>query len=133
MATQSNKTLHWGLWVLQLLLAAAFLMAGGMKVATPAAELAAQGMHEPIAILRIAGTSEVLGALGLVLPAALRIKPKLTGVAAAALTLVMVLAVLTHVFAGDIGGAVPALVLGALSAFVAWGRLIKAPIAPKGA
>ncbi len=130
MAT-SSQTLHRGLWAAQVALAAAFFMAGGMKVATPAVELADQRVGQPIAILRIAGLSEVVGAVGLVLPAALRIKPRLTGVAAAALSLVMVLAVLTHVMGDDIVGAIPAVVLGALSAFVAWGRLVKEPIQPK--
>jgi putative oxidoreductase len=129
----SNKNLHRGLWVAQLLAAAAFFMAGSFKTFTPGAELAAAGMAQPLAILRIAGISEVLGALGLVLPAGLRIAPRLTPIAAAALTLVMVLAVLAHIFAGDVAGAVPALVLGLLSAFIAWGRFSKAPIAPKGA
>ncbi len=129
----SNKNLHRGLWVAQLLAAAAFFMSGSFKTFTPGAELAAAGMTPPLAILRIAGISEVLGALGLVLPAGLRIAPRLTPIAAAALTLVMVLAVLTHIFAGDVAGSVPALVLGLLSAFIAWGRFSKAPIAPKGA
>lgn len=62
---------------------------------------------------------------------ALRVSPRLTPLAAAALTLVMVLAILTRVFAGDFGGAVPSSVLGALSAFIAWGRFTKEPIAPK--
>jgi len=129
----SNKNLHRGLWVAQLLGAAAFFMAGSFKTFSPGAELAAAGMAEPLAILRIAGISEVLGAAGLVLPAGLRIAPRLTPIAASALTLVMVLAVLTHVLAGDFGGTVPSLVLGGLSAFIAWGRFTRAPIAPKAA
>ncbi|MGH1342323.1 MAG: DoxX family protein [Nannocystales bacterium] len=129
--TTSNKNLHRGLWVAQLLGAAAFFMAGSFKAFSPGAELAAAGMAEPLAILRIAGFSEVLGAVGLILPAGLRIAPRLTPLAAAALTLVMVLAALTHIFSGDIAGTVPSIVLGALSAFIAWGRFTRAPIAPK--
>jgi len=127
----TNKNLHRGLWVAQVLAAAAFFMAGSFKTFTPGAELAAAGMSEPLMVLRTAGISELLGAVGLILPAALRIRPRLTPIAAAALTLVMVLAVLTHLLMGDIGGAVPALVLGGLTTFIAWGRFTKAPIAPK--
>ncbi len=129
----SNKTLHRGLWVAQLLGAAAFFMAGSFKAFSPGAELAAAGMAEPLAILRLAGISELLGAAGLVLPAGLRIAPRLTPLAASGLTLVMVLAALTHLVSGDFGGMVPSLVLGGLSAFIAWGRLVKVPIAPKAA
>ncbi len=129
----SNKTLHRGLWVAQLLGAAAFFMAGSFKTFTPGAELAAAGMAEPVALLRIAGISELLGAAGLLLPAGLRIAPRLTPIAASALTLVMVLAALTHILAGDFGGMVPSLILGGVTAFIAWGRFKKAPIAPRSA
>lgn len=128
---QTNKNFHRGLWVAQLLAAAAFLMAGSMKAFTPGEELIAAGMAEPIGLLRVAGFSELAGALGLVLPAGLRIKPLLTPLAAALLTLVMVLAMITHLFAGDFAGIVPPMVLGSLTAFIAWGRLTKAPIAAK--
>ncbi len=126
--TSGNKTLHRGLWVAQILGAAAFLMAGTFKTFTPGAELAAAGMAEPLAVLRVAGVSELAGAVGLLLPAGLRIKPWLTPLAAAALTVVMVLAFFTHVLAGDFGGAVPSVALGGLTAFIAWGRAKKAPI-----
>ncbi|MBV1859963.1 MAG: DoxX family protein [Nannocystaceae bacterium] len=127
----THKNLHRGLWAAQLLTAAAFFMGGAFKTFTPGAELAAAGMAAPLTVLRIAGISELLGAAGLLLPAGLRIAPRLTPIAAAALTLVMVLAFLTHALAGDFGGAVPSVVLGAITAFIAWGRSTKAPIAPK--
>jgi hypothetical protein len=83
-------------------------------------------------LVRFIGLSEVLGAVGLVLPAALRIQPRLTGFAGVGLLVVMVLAAGFHVVQGDAAHMAPAVVLGALSAFVAWGRLVKAPIAPRG-
>lgn len=131
-----NKKLNVGLWVVQVLLAFAFLGAGFMKMTKPADELIAAGMtwinSTGVPMLRFIGTSEFLGGLGLILPAALRIMPKLTGIAAALLVVVMVLAVGTHVMMGDLDHAPPSIVLGALSAFVAWGRLKAAPIAPRG-
>lgn len=136
MTTQTSsgsKGMHIGLWVLQCLLAVAFLMAGSFKLLTPPADLIEAGMTHPLGLLRFAGLSEVLGALGLILPAATRIKPVLTPIAAAALTLVMVLAMGSHVIVGDIAGAVPSIVLGVLAAIVAWGRTKRVPIAPRGA
>jgi hypothetical protein len=73
--------------------------------------------------VRFIGLSEVFGALGLILPAATRIKPVLTGLAALGLTLVMVLAVGVHVVRGEGYVLALPLLLGVLAAFVAWGRL----------
>ncbi len=130
-----NKKLNVALWVVQVLLAFAFIGAGLMKATKPPEELIAQGMtwinSTGVPLLRFIGVSEFLGGVGLILPAALRIMPKLTGIAAAMLTLVMVLAVATHVMESDLAHTPPSLVLGALSAFVAWGRLKAAPIAAR--
>jgi hypothetical protein len=129
-----NRALHFALWGVQILLALAFGMAGVMKATTPIAELAknVSWAAELPSLVRFIGTSEFLGAVGLILPSALRIMPKLSGIAGAALTLVMVLAVGYHVMQHDpFSKLVPSLVLGALSAFVAWGRLAGAPIAPR--
>ena len=77
------------------------------------------------------GASELLGAIGLILPAALRIVPKLTGFAGAALALVMVLAAGEHILAGEFSHVPVNVVLGGIAAFVAWGRLAAAPIEPR--
>ena len=116
------------LWVVQGLLAAVFLMVGGFKLMTPADAFEAQGMTIAPIWLRIAGVSEVLGALGLVLPSAFRIAPILTPVAASLLALVVVLAAVMHVMLGEMGAIGMPLVLAALCAFVAWGRFTRAPI-----
>ena len=125
------------LWSLQALLALAFLGAGLAKLTQPMDALLASGMtfveHMPEGLVRFIGVSEVAGALGLVLPAATRIQPRLTPIAAGALALVMVLAVLTHVALGEWAALGAPIVLGGLAAFVAWGRWVKAPIAPRGA
>jgi|GEM_PF-5295153 len=56
-AESQSTALHATLWVAQALLAAAFLAAGGFKLATPADEFVAQGMTVPTFLLRIAGVS----------------------------------------------------------------------------
>jgi len=131
---QPPKALHVALWVTQVLLAAAFIMAGVMKSTTPLAELAAKLSwltEVPAPRVRCIGLSELAGGLGLLLPAVTRIRPGLTALAGAGLTLVMVLAVLFHLSRGEVPGAIPSVLLGGLSAFVAWGRFRAAPIAPR--
>jgi putative oxidoreductase len=128
------KAWNISLWVVQVLLAFAFGMAGVMKTTTPIAELAAKMVWPgvvPEAMVRFIGVSEFAGALGLVLPAATRIKPSLTALAGAALALVMVLAAGFHVMRAEWFALPINLTLGALAAFVAWGRFKKAPIAAR--
>lgn len=134
MSTAPSRGLHLALWGVQGLLALAFVGAGVMKATTPIPDLAAQMSwvkSSPDALVRFIGISELAGGIGLVLPSALRIQPVLTPVAAALLTVVMVLGVGTHVMLGEGPMAAPAIVLGALSAFVAWGRFTRAPIAAR--
>lgn len=123
------------LWTVQVLLALAFLGAGTMKLTSPIPDLLAAGMwYADDAggwLIRFIGLSELLGAVGLVLPAATRILPWLTPLAGAGLATVMVLAMGTHASAGEWGALPVNAVLGGLAAFVAWGRAVKAPIPPR--
>ena len=122
------------LWILQALLALLFAMAGLFKLATPIDELVASGMTYAADypwMLYLAGGAEVLGAIGLILPAATRIKPGLTPLAAAGLALVMFLAIGLHLVRGEFAALGGPAVLMALSVFVAWGRWKKAPITPR--
>jgi uncharacterized membrane protein YphA (DoxX/SURF4 family) len=132
--TTSRKPLRITLWVVQVLLALAFGMAGFMKLTTPIDVLAASlpwADDVPSLLVRFIGLSELLGAIGLVLPAATRIQPRLTALAAIGLVTVMVLASLFHVSRGEIGALPVNAVLGGLAGFVAWGRAKAAPIAPR--
>lgn len=129
-----SKTWHVLLWVAQAILASMFLMVGFMKVATPMEELSnivplAKDM--PV-LIRIIGLSEVLGGLGLLLPAALRIKPRLTIFAAVGLAVVMLLAMIYHLSRGEVSAIGTNIILGILAVFIAWGRSSKAAIAEKG-
>lgn len=132
MNTQTpSKGWHITLWILQVLLAFAFGMAGFMKLTAPIAELAKQmpwTTEVPAGLVRFIGGAELAGALGLILPMLTRIRPSLTGLAASGLTLVMVLAAGFHLIRGEAPMAVPSVVLGALACLVAWGRAKKAPV-----
>ncbi len=127
------KALHISLWVVQVLLALAFGMAGFMKVSMPISELAAKGMgfvnHTSEGLVRFIGTVELLGALGLILPAAMRIKPILTPIAAIGIAVIMLLPIKEHVTQNE--PVVANIILLLLAAFVAWGRFKKAPIQSK--
>lgn len=135
-AAPPKRALHISLWIAQCVLALAFGMAGIMKVTTPIAELAAKlpwTAEVPLALVRFIGTAELLGAVGLILPAATRIRPGLTALAAAGLVTVMALALSFHAMRGELAQAAPInLVLGGLAAFVAWGRFRKAPVRARG-
>jgi uncharacterized membrane protein YphA (DoxX/SURF4 family) len=133
-APQSRRALNVTLWVVQILLAIAFAMTGLMKLTQPVADLATQMAwvtSVPAALVRFIGAAELAGALGLVLPSLTRIQPRLTVFAALGLVVVMLLASVTHASRGEFGMIPVNLVLGALAAFVAWGRGKAAPIAPR--
>jgi uncharacterized membrane protein YphA (DoxX/SURF4 family) len=111
------------LWIVQALLAALFLFAGGMKLIIPIDEMMKQmPLALPAWFLRFTGVVEILGALGLVLPWLLRIQPALTPLAAAGLVIVMTGAVVYSVVAGSVASALIPLVVGLFCAFVAYGR-----------
>ena len=121
----------YALWVVQALLALLFLFAGGMKLVIPPDVLASMGSPNQIPLpgwfVRFIGVAEVLGALGLILPGLLRIKPWLTPLAAAGLVLIMIGATALTMAADGVAAGVVPLVVGLLAAFVAYGRWRPAP------
>lgn len=134
MEKSSSKGLHITLWIVQVLLGAMFIMAGGMKSFQPIPELAKMlpwAAAVPSALVRFIGLSELLGGLGLLLPSLLRIKPQLTPLAASGLALVQVLAAFFHVSRGETSVIGTNFVLLLLAVFIAWGRTKKVSIYPK--
>ena len=107
------------LWIVQGLLAALFLFAGGSKLVTPPEVLSAMSPF-PASFILFIGVCEVLGAFGLILPLALRIRPELTFFAALGLTVIMVGATLSTLPMG-VFTAIP-LVITVLTGLVAYGR-----------
>ena len=129
-----SKALHVGLWVVQGLLGAMFLAVGAMKATQPIAVLVdtlGWPAAVPPALVRVIGVAEFLGGLGLILPAATRVKPMLTPLAAVGLATVLLFATMFHISRGELGALPLPLVLGAVAAFIAWGRAAKAPISPR--
>jgi hypothetical protein len=108
-------------------------MSGSMKLFSPADMLEAQ-TPLPILLVRFIGACEVAGALGLILPGLLRIRPSLTPLAAACLVVLMICAtILTPILISPdpIMMLVPA-TLGLLAAVVAYARTRLAPLRSRG-
>jgi len=118
------------LWVVQVLLAAAFVVSGATKLSQPKEKLVknmawvedfSQGS------VRIIGAVEVLGAIGIVLPALTGIVPSLTPLAALGLVLTMIGAALTHLRRAEYGAIAVTAVVLILATFVAYGRFFVLP------
>ena len=119
------------LWILQILLALAFGMAGIMKVSQPIDKLETRmGWVKSVGTrgVRLIGSLEILGAIGLILPAVTGILPWLTPLAATGLALTMVGAMITHGRRGEYSQIGVNVVLLLLTLFVAYGRFAIIPI-----
>lgn len=114
------------LWIVQILLALAFLMAGTMKATQPLDKLAVRmkwvNAMKPPQLVRLIGILEILAAIGLILPAVTGILPWLTPVAAAGLVLTMIGAIIVHTRIGESSRVAPNIVLLLLAAFIVVGR-----------
>lgn len=114
------------LWILQSLLALAFLASGLTKLSRPQEQLKDRMewvTHTTATNVKLIGAAEALGGIGLIVPAATKIAPILTPIAATGLAIIMLGAVIVHVRLGDkINLILPSAVLLVLSVVVAWGR-----------
>jgi len=114
---EMNRTL----WIAQVLLAALFLATGFGKVATSTDQMA-QMMDLSPTLIRFIGTCELLGAVGLILPAVTRIQPFFIVWAAIGLATVMVLATIFHLSRAEYYNAVGTILILGIAVFVAHGR-----------
>ena len=119
--TFTTKKSRVALWIVQVVLAALFLFAGGFKLAMPLAVLA-KVSPLPAVFLKFIGICEVTGALGLILPGVFRVHTGLTPLAAAGLVTIMIGAVTVTVATQGVAPAMFPFVVGILAAFVAYGR-----------
>ena len=119
------------LWIVQVLLSLTFLFAGSTKFLMTVEQMNSMAkIPLPGLLIHFIGMCEILGAIGLILPWALGIKPKLTPIAACGLVIIMIGAVTLTVAGGDILPALFPLIVGLLAAFVAWGRFRMLPKLP---
>lgn len=122
------------IWIVQIVLALGFVMAGIAKATQPLDKLSERmkwipGVQPPT-LVRVIGTLEVLGAIGVILPALTGILPWLTPLAAIGLALIMVLAITFHLRRHDPSMQLMVnIVLLALALFVVYGRAVAVPLA----
>lgn len=122
------------LWALQLLLAILYAFSGFVNLFMSPEQLIAMSMGHakvlPYALVRIIGLVELLGALGLLLPAAFRILPKLTSYAAFGFVLLQIFAMIYHIGQHELFILPINTVLLSVAALIWWGRTYKAVILP---
>jgi len=119
------------LWVAQIALASVFAVTGTLKLVRTREQLAP--LMRWVTSWSQAGVSgvglaEVLGASGLVLPAATGILPVMTPLAALGLFGLMVGATVVNLRHDDRARVPLTVALGVLAAVIAWGRLVVAPL-----
>ncbi len=120
------------LWIIAIVLAVGFTASGLMKIVRTKEQLMSSGMgwaqdFSPSAI-RLIGFAELLGAIGLILPAALHIAPILVPLAAVGLALTMIGAAVVHARRKEWPFIAVNAVLLALAVIVAWGRFVPYPL-----
>lgn len=119
------------LWILQVVVGLAFIMAGVLKSTQPLDKLSQQMKWIPAfppIFVRFIGVAELLGGIGLIVPAATGIAPWLTPVAAAGLAIIMVGAVVVHLQRKEYPNMGPTVVLFILAAFIVLGRVALQPL-----
>ena len=130
-----NKGWNIGLWVATVMLALLYVMGVQFHLFTApekAAEMGAVWMMEyPLWFPRMIGVIEIIGIVGLIIPAALRIRPGLSVLAAWGLLAIQILAIAFHASRGEFEALPFNAIYVALAALIIWGRNRKAPILPK--
>lgn len=131
---QRKSVLNILLWIVQLLLAALFVISGIMKLGYPIDQLAALYPwtgQVPAVYVRLLGVVDLAGGLGLLLPSLLRIKPMLSVWAAIGIIVLMILATLFHILRGEASVTGFNMIVTLLAGVVVWGRTRKYPVFPK--
>lgn len=119
------------LWVLQVLLALAFLAHGLLFLMPPLGIAVQMNAFLPRWFQLFLGVAEVLAAVGLTLPGLTRILPGLVPAAAAGVMVVTVSATVLHLSRSELSSAAITSVLFLIATFVANGRWRRYPIAPR--
>lgn len=120
----TSKTLNILLWIAQIFVSLTLIWAAYTKLFTPADQLAAMWpwTANNATLVKATAIIDLLGALGLVLPWLLKIKPVLTVYAAYGTILLMIIASAFHISRGEADKIGINIAFAALAAFIAWGR-----------
>ena len=120
------------LWILQVLLAAAFLAHGWLFLYPPASVVEQMNASLPRWFQLFLGVAEVAAAIGLILPGLTRIMPWLVWSAAGGIMIVLISATVFHLVRGEISSAVITLVMLAMASYLAYMRRFVMPIQDRG-
>ncbi len=120
-----RRLFHISLWTVQMLLACFFVVTGSIRLGIPSERLVESMMWAgdvPVAVVRLVGLCELLGAFALVLPTAMHARERIAGVVATGFVALNLALALLNGLTGELRVLPLNLVLAALAAFVAWGR-----------
>ena len=129
------KALKTWVWIVQVLLSAFSRASGwnqGLRPLSDTIQSSPWAADLPAALVRFIGVAELAAGVGLVLPAAVGIRPFVTPLAAVGLAVIMGLAIPFHNMRGEANVIAMHVVVVGLFLFVAWGRLRRVPIRPRG-
>jgi len=122
--------LHYALWVLQWMLGVALVGAGTFKLLLPfdqAVEVFPWAA-DVSGLFIVTSVLDILGGIGIVLPALVRVLPRTTVVAAVGVLFLMLSSVVFYLSRGEASEIAPNLVMAAVAAAIAWGRWRTVPI-----
>ncbi|MEO5896977.1 MAG: DoxX family protein [Vicinamibacterales bacterium] len=119
------------LWILQVLLAVAFVAHGWLLLAPPPEIAAKMNAELPRAFWVFLGVAEIVAGIGLTLPGITRIMPWLVPSAAVGVMIVMVSATIWHLARAEFSAAAITTVLLAMATFTAYARWRTLPIRPR--
>jgi uncharacterized membrane protein YphA (DoxX/SURF4 family) len=129
-----SRPVRAGLWVVQILLFVVFAGTGLWKLFTPIPQLAAMipwAGEVPAVVLHATAVLDLLGGVGILLPALTRIAPGLTVLAALGCAALQVSAIVFHLSRGEAADTPFNVLLVGLAIVVFWGRWWKAPVAAR--
>ena len=121
------------LWILQVLLAVAFVAHGWLFLSPPPDVVEQMNASLPRWFQLFLGVAEVLAGIGLTLPGVTRILPWLVTWAAAGVFIVSASATVFHAVRGEMSSAAITLVLAAMAGFLTYMRHAVLPLAPRAA
>ena len=125
--THLSKTMITSLWAAQILLAILLVMGAIMKF-LPIEKISPMMPWTgqiPATFVRLLGIIDLLGAVGLILPTSLQIKPKLTFWTALCIIALMLSAIIFHILRGEAAAIGINIFSMIIAVFIAWGRFEK--------
>jgi hypothetical protein len=127
---KTSKWMNMVLWIAQGILASTLIWAGYMKISRPE-ELPFPWIKEQATLVTISAIIDILGGVGILFPALLRIQPKLTILVGYGIIALMICAIVFQIMRGEAKDIAFNIFMILVAVFIVWGRNTKAPIVAK--